>query len=88
MMALAKRLLPADRVARSGEYDAARVKPVNDIAYNWPGLTDIGGLFGRTRHRDLRCAERKFMHVGRAPPSQRAGGVITLAPGGGSRRTP
>ena len=48
MMALAKRLLPADKVTRSGDYDPRLVKPVNDIAYNWPGLTDIGGLYGRT----------------------------------------
>jgi len=48
MMALAKRLVPADHVVRSGDYNPSLVKPVNDVAYNWPGLADIGGLYGRT----------------------------------------
>lgn len=48
MLALAKRLLPSDKVVRSGDYDPNLVKPVNNIAYNWPGLADIGGLYGHT----------------------------------------
>jgi len=48
MLALAKRLLAADSVVRSGDYDRGLVKPVNDIAYNWPGLANIGGLYGHT----------------------------------------
>jgi phosphoglycerate dehydrogenase-like enzyme len=48
MLSLAKRLIPADRAVRSGEYDLQKVKPVDAIAYNWPGLTGIGGLYGRT----------------------------------------
>lgn len=48
MLALAKRLIPADAVVRSGHYDSNQVKPIDNIAYNWPGLTGIGGLHGRT----------------------------------------
>jgi phosphoglycerate dehydrogenase-like enzyme len=48
MLALAKRLLPADKVVRSGDYDPSVFKPVDDIAYNWPRLTNIGGLYGHT----------------------------------------
>jgi phosphoglycerate dehydrogenase-like enzyme len=46
MLSLAKRLLAADKAVRSGDYDRSLVKPVNDIAYNWPGLENIGGLCG------------------------------------------
>jgi phosphoglycerate dehydrogenase-like enzyme len=48
MLALAKRLIPSDAVVRSGDYDSDKVKPVDNISYNWPGLTGIGGLYGKT----------------------------------------
>jgi phosphoglycerate dehydrogenase-like enzyme len=48
MLSLAKGLLAADKVVRSGDYDPSLVKPVNDIAYNWPRLANIGGLYGHT----------------------------------------
>ena len=48
MLALAKRLLPADQAVRSGRYDAARVHPIEGVAYNWPGMTQVGGLNGKT----------------------------------------
>jgi phosphoglycerate dehydrogenase-like enzyme len=47
MLSLTKGLLAADKVVRSGECDPSLVKPVSDIAYNWPGLTNIG-LYGHT----------------------------------------
>jgi len=48
MLSLAKRLLAADKVVRSGDYDPSLVKPINGVAYNWPGLANIGGLYGHT----------------------------------------
>jgi phosphoglycerate dehydrogenase-like enzyme len=48
MLSLAKRLLAADRGVRSGDYDPSLLKPVNGIAYNWPGLANISGLYGHT----------------------------------------
>jgi len=48
MLALAKKLIPADRLVRQGGWDASKVKPADNIAYNWPGVPDVGGLYGRT----------------------------------------
>lgn len=44
MLALTKRLLPADQAVRTG---TAAGRP-GDVAYNWAGLTGLGGLAGRT----------------------------------------
>lgn len=48
MLALAKWLIAADKITRSGDYDPSTVRPVSDIAYNWPGLANICGLSGHT----------------------------------------
>ena len=48
MLALAKRLLPGDRAVREGRYDAARLTPIDDVAYNWAAIPDAAGLHGRT----------------------------------------
>jgi phosphoglycerate dehydrogenase-like enzyme len=48
MLSLAKYLLVADKVVCSDDYDPSLVKPVNDIAYNWQGLANIGGIHGYT----------------------------------------
>jgi phosphoglycerate dehydrogenase-like enzyme len=48
MLALAKRLLIADRSVRHGGYDTARVRAQDGVAYNWPALTELSGLFGKT----------------------------------------
>jgi phosphoglycerate dehydrogenase-like enzyme len=47
MLALAKRLLVADRAVRAGEADTAAGSS-DGVAYNWIGLSAIGGLDGRT----------------------------------------
>ena len=47
MLALAKRLPEAERTLRAGEYDAALVTNPSKVAYNWVGLSDVGGLTGR-----------------------------------------
>jgi hypothetical protein len=39
MLSLTKGLLAADKVVRSGECDPSLVKPVNDIAYNFPSTS-------------------------------------------------
>jgi phosphoglycerate dehydrogenase-like enzyme len=44
VLALAKRLLVADRAVRSGAYEPAS----SGVAYNWAGLTGLGGLRGRS----------------------------------------
>jgi phosphoglycerate dehydrogenase-like enzyme len=47
ILALAKRLLVADRAVRTGQ--AATTRGSSDgVAYNWAGLSGIGGLYGRT----------------------------------------
>jgi phosphoglycerate dehydrogenase-like enzyme len=46
MLALSKRLLAADRALRGG--DGGGGSSSDGVAYNWVGLTGIGGLFGRT----------------------------------------
>jgi phosphoglycerate dehydrogenase-like enzyme len=48
MLALAKRLVEADAVVRGGCRDRDRIRPQNGVAYNWVGLSNLGGLFGRT----------------------------------------
>jgi phosphoglycerate dehydrogenase-like enzyme len=47
-LALAKKLLAADDAVRKDRWDRARVRPDNGVAYNWAGISDIGGLFGKT----------------------------------------
>jgi phosphoglycerate dehydrogenase-like enzyme len=48
MLALSKRLLAADAAVRVGTWDHDRVHPEHGVAYNWAGISDLGGLFGRT----------------------------------------
>lgn len=48
MLALSKRLLPADRAVREGRYDAARLTPIDNVAYNWIGMSEAAGLYGKT----------------------------------------
>jgi phosphoglycerate dehydrogenase-like enzyme len=48
MLALAKNLLAADAAVRGDRWDRARVHPENGVAYNWAGIPDLGGLFGKT----------------------------------------
>ena len=33
---------------RKDRWDRDRVRPDHDVAYNWAGISDIGGLFGKT----------------------------------------
>lgn len=47
MLALAKRLQEAERTLRAGDYDAVLVTNPSKVAYNWVGLSDVGGLAGR-----------------------------------------
>lgn len=44
LLALAKRLLPADRAVRAG---TALTRSPDGVTYNWAGLTGIGGLAGK-----------------------------------------
>jgi phosphoglycerate dehydrogenase-like enzyme len=48
MLALAKRLLEADRAVRAAAWDRDKVHPDHGVAYNWAGLGNLGGLFGKT----------------------------------------
>jgi phosphoglycerate dehydrogenase-like enzyme len=48
MLAAGKQLLRADAATRAGAFDAAKVKPINGVAYNWPGLANLTGLYGKT----------------------------------------
>jgi len=48
MLALSKRLIEADDSVRQDRWDRARVHPDHGVAYNWAGLSNIGGLFGKT----------------------------------------
>lgn len=48
MLAVSKRLLEADAAVRRGQYDASRVNPLDNVAYNWTGMTQLGGLFEKT----------------------------------------
>ena len=48
MLALGKKLLQADDAVRKDRWDRDRVRPDHNVAYNWAGVSDIGGLFGKT----------------------------------------
>jgi len=48
MLALSKRLLEADDAVRKERWDWNRVHPEHGVAYNWAGIGDLGGLFGKT----------------------------------------
>ena len=48
MLALSKRLFEADAAVRSGIWDRDRVHPEHGVAYNWSGIPNLGGLFGKT----------------------------------------
>ena len=48
MLALSKRLLEADASVRKGAWDRERVHPEHGVAYNWAGITPLGGLFEKT----------------------------------------
>jgi phosphoglycerate dehydrogenase-like enzyme len=48
MLALSKRLIEADEAVREDRWNRARVHPENDVAYNWAGLSDLHGLYGKT----------------------------------------
>jgi phosphoglycerate dehydrogenase-like enzyme len=80
MLALAKRLLEADRAVRAGP-----AAPEGDgVAYNWPGLAGIGGLVGRTLGivglgevgtlvaRRARAFEMRVIYAGRRPSPRAA----------------
>jgi phosphoglycerate dehydrogenase-like enzyme len=47
MLALAKKLFASDRLVRQGGWDAGKVEPADNVAYNWAGVPDVGGLYGR-----------------------------------------
>ncbi len=48
MLALTKRLIEADADVREDRWDRARVHPENGVAYNWAGLANLAGLYGKT----------------------------------------
>jgi phosphoglycerate dehydrogenase-like enzyme len=48
MLALAKKLIVSDDAVRNDRWDRARVFPDNGVAYNWAGISGIGGLYGAT----------------------------------------
>jgi phosphoglycerate dehydrogenase-like enzyme len=48
MLALSKRLVEADAAVRRDCWDRVRVHPQNGVAYNWVGLSNLGGLSGKT----------------------------------------
>src|SRR5262249_44428963 len=48
MLALSKQLIEADTAVRSARFDPARVHPEQGVAYNWPALENLGGLFATT----------------------------------------
>lgn len=48
MLALSKRLLEADDAVRKDRWDRERVHPEHGVAYNWAGVSGLGGLFGKT----------------------------------------
>ena len=47
-LALSKRLIEADDAVRKDRWDRDRVRPDHNVAYNWAGIANIGGLFGKT----------------------------------------
>ena len=48
MLALGKKLLPADAAVRTGSGAAASAAGPGSVAYNWPGIAGATGLHGRT----------------------------------------
>lgn len=48
MLALAKKLIVSDAAVRNDSWDRGRVFPENGVAYNWAGMSGIGGLYGAT----------------------------------------
>jgi phosphoglycerate dehydrogenase-like enzyme len=48
MLALSKQLIAADDAVRNDRWDKARVHPENGVAYNYAGISDLGGLFNKT----------------------------------------
>ena len=48
MLALTKKLIVSDAAVRNDTWDRGRVHPENGVAYNWAGITGIGGLYGAT----------------------------------------
>lgn len=48
MLALAKRLVVADAAVRTGVVAPGLTDSGDRVAYNWPGLTGLDGLYGRT----------------------------------------
>ncbi len=48
MLALTKKLIVSDAAVRNDTWDRACVHPENGVAYNWAGITGIGGLYGAT----------------------------------------
>ena len=48
MLALGKKLLQADDAVRKDRWDRDRVRPDHNVAYNWAGISDMVGLFGKT----------------------------------------
>ena len=48
MLALGKRLLPADAALRAGAFDTSRVHPDHGVAYNWTRQAPLAGLYGKT----------------------------------------
>ncbi|MGI3171105.1 2-hydroxyacid dehydrogenase [Pseudooceanicola sp. C21-150M6] len=48
MLAATKDIVIADRLSRDPEWDRTQVHPIDNVAYNWPGLSGLGGLFGAT----------------------------------------
>jgi phosphoglycerate dehydrogenase-like enzyme len=48
MLALGKRLLPADKALREGRYSLPGRAAVDGVCYNWVGIEGPTGLFGRT----------------------------------------
>lgn len=48
MLALSKKLVVADASVRTGRFDPHAIDPVDNVSYNWVGLSGLGGLFGKT----------------------------------------
>lgn len=48
MLALGKRLVEGDAAVRADRWDRALVHPSDSVAYNWAGLSNLSGLFGKT----------------------------------------
>lgn len=48
MLALAKRLVPADRMLRDGQRPRTTRSPMDGVLYNWVGVDAPSGLYGKT----------------------------------------